>query len=1264
MAHAFEVTIDHLSDLGPEQLVELLNRLLHAEARRNGIARAGVHVPVKITVPDEGEDGRIQWEKGPDRTDYLPTRICLFQCKATDMPPSKCRKEIRASDGSLKRAVRDVLSSGGTYIMFCNRAYNGRQISQRIEAISQVVAEANGGSNRPTNVDFYDGNKVRDWVNGHPAVALWVLEKAGRPLAGFRTWRNWSGDEQMASYRFIESEHGSTVATELRAHLAYPRRTARLVGLSGLGKTRLAFEAFRPPDAGEDPACQATSFSLVYANAECFAERLIDTLTVLRDEGVDALVIVDDCDALLHRRLAEIVRHTDSRLSLLTLDYGTTDNAGEEHFVTLGPAPESVTAGILRQAYPNLPPHDVSKVVAFAQGFPQIATLLAKAYLGGAPDAGSLTDDSLLRRLLWGRSQEDPRAREAVRSCAMFRTLGFDGRVSEQTAFVAHAIAKMPDQEFRGYVHDFMKRGLIQRRGDFIQVQPRPLALRLAAEKWEQVLVAEAIALFKRDMPGGLMAALCDQLAKLDFLQRGQEVVQQVLGSSGPLGQAEFLNTERGSRCFNSLVETNPEAAMATLERAFGGWSTEKLMAVSPGRRNLVWALEKLCFRPETFPRAARMLLSFAAAENETWDNNATGQFVSLYQIALSATTATPEDKLLIIDEALASGEWKKIGIAVKALGRGLQTRHFSRTGGAENQGSGPSLRDWHPENYKQVRNYLSHCLSLLCQIASGHGELADLAREMISKHSRGLIDVGLVEELASAIDKISAVHGAYWPKVVEDLVFWLNSPQAKEDVQYTARVQTLLQRLIPPELGGRLRFFVSELPQCMWRDDPALEIGANWAQPHIDSLVRELAQTPDELYRHLPSLLRGEQRQAWRFGAQLALAYQSPREFVDHSIAVLVSIPRDEANPSLLGGFLSGLENTNRPLVDEALDRIAQLPELRHYLPYLTSSLTINDSDLLRLIEALESGHLPPENLRYLAHGSVLKHLDPPSVLPLIEALAARGGGSAWAALEIAAMYFYDNKARFEALEPQMERIILNTGLMKVKTQGDLDLYHFEETAIRLLTGEPPRPAIAEHLTREILDLCGSERLLSSVKETAKKLTSVLLEHYIELVWPLISSAIENVVPESRSRLENLFGERFLEDKEKPGPIFGLPYALLLSWCRNKPAVGPRFLARYVPLLQIAPDGKKTWSELVQALLAEFGQNDQVLRALTSNIWTFITWGSAAPYYEQYVEPLKSLLNHRHSAVRDWARAVLAAINQDMEGARRRAEEREWGIF
>src|SRR5712692_4185716 len=110
-------------------------------------------------------------------------------------------------------------------------------------------------------------------------------------------------------------------------------------------------------------------------------------------------------------------------------------------------------------------------------------------------------------------------------------------------------------------------------------------------------------------MPGGLLEAFCDRVAKLDFLPETRELVKDLCGVLGPFGQAEVLNSERGSRLFRSLAEVNPEVAAQTLERVFGSWSREELLQVESGRRNLVWTLEKLCFRRETFPVAARLLL-------------------------------------------------------------------------------------------------------------------------------------------------------------------------------------------------------------------------------------------------------------------------------------------------------------------------------------------------------------------------------------------------------------------------------------------------------------------------------------------------------------------------------------------------------------------------------------------------------------------------------------------------------------------------------
>jgi hypothetical protein len=83
------------------------------------------------------------------------------------------------------------------------------------------------------------------------------------------------------------------------------------------------------------------------------------------------------------------------------------------------------------------------------------------------------------------------------------------------------------------------------------------------------------------------------------------------------LGNYETLNTEPWSEVLDGLVHVAPDVAMATIAREFGGLTVEKLREVVEGRRHLVWALEKLVFRKESFSRVATLLRKLAAPETE-----------------------------------------------------------------------------------------------------------------------------------------------------------------------------------------------------------------------------------------------------------------------------------------------------------------------------------------------------------------------------------------------------------------------------------------------------------------------------------------------------------------------------------------------------------------------------------------------------------------------------------------------------------------------
>ena len=77
------------------------------------------------------------------------------------------------------------------------------------------------------------------------------------------------------------------------------------------------------------------------------------------------------------------------------------------------------------------------------------------------------------------------------------------------------------------------------------------------------------------------------------------------------------MNSEFGSKLLDRFVHLAPDATMEHLNRLLSSKTIDELIAFKSGRRNTIWALEKLAFRHQTFASAARLLLLLGAAENE-----------------------------------------------------------------------------------------------------------------------------------------------------------------------------------------------------------------------------------------------------------------------------------------------------------------------------------------------------------------------------------------------------------------------------------------------------------------------------------------------------------------------------------------------------------------------------------------------------------------------------------------------------------------------
>ena len=99
--------------------------------------------------------------------------------------------------------------------------------------------------------------------------------------------------------------------------------------------------------------------------------------------------------------------------------------------------------------------------------------------------------------------------------------------------------------------------------------------------------------------------------------------------------------------------------------------------------------------------------------------------------------------------------------------------------------------------------------------------------------------------------------------------------------------------------------------------------------------------------------------------------------------------------------------------------------------------------------------------------------------------------------------------------------------------------------------------------------------------------------------------------------------------------------YSLILDWCRKNSEVGPERIAHMMPL-GINENGAIKWHPFSKAIIDEFGDNDDVLSMLSSNMGSFGSVGSRIPYFTTQKLLLQELITHKITRVRKWAAKML----------------------
>lgn len=1258
-----QVTDREIRQLDKLSLTKLVHRLLLFEAKSAGIPESSISCTFNIDTGDGGEDASIRWKDGPDETSYL-SRDTLIQVKATKMSAADCKeellkdgkpkrkgiekktteRELTPKNDELKPKIKDLFGRGGRYILFCNT--DGKQREETLRA----VAKEHGFEN--ASVFSLNPTKIADWVNKYFFAVALVKQSIDSALPGMiNSWQHWSQFPEHRETDFVSNEKLDGYMQLLRDAARKKQSVVRLCGLPGIGKSRLVIEAFA-----------ADEFRRIagYVDTSVGGDVVANQLSAWSQNNIDGLLVVDNCSPQLHCMLSRMARHSDSKLTLITLYSDPYEAQKGEEYIELQPLDKKTTERIIDTKFPELPRMDLARIVDFAEGFPQMAVLLCEADLRNEGALSRITPKELVNRLLFPDGKVDEKALMVISVCSLFNQFAFDDGLAGETSLIAKVLCGgMEPEEFCRLAMQFKRRNILEpHMGAYTKVTPRPLAWRLAADWWESCSDTLAKLLIDEEWPMSLAEAMCSQLAFLRETPAAHRVAEELCKPSCPFVSAESLNSNRGSRLFCALVEVNPDITLEALERIFLNMPEQGLLAVEAGRRYLVWALEKLCWDSRNFERAGFLLHRFAVAENETRiSNNATGQLKKLFRVHLPGTKANLTQRISLLDEMAKAGCPEEL--LIQCLFSGFYYGQFTRTMGmVEAQGGRIPEKDFEPTRL-EIKHYWEQLLNRLLP-KLGIEDLRDEILTHLAGMFRYLIRFGFLDQVELIVEAKLTCDGRVWVEGLEQLCLAIKEERGQQSFSQEPTLRALVDKLQPQTFEDQYRLIVAEASYSNFDHDSKgqlVDVNAIRAESFGEECGREWPKWID----YLPLLLSGEQREAPAFAKGLSSSLSKPLDFIEACLRELAT-NKNGSNPSVLGEFLAELRLADYALVDSVMNRLEQRKDVITYVPWLIYRAGIDELALNRYARLLCTGLMKVADLHCLNYGAVLKNISPSKMTEFLRYVISLEADARPVLVELISRFIHQ-QGREQCPEVMTlgRDVICSKGLLR-SLDGRI-LHDWQQLALSLF--KEPDQELASSIAQEIVSICGNtdHHNIYKYDRVVQPIVNLLLGSYFDVCWPILSAPLGSADHQIESDMLLILTNMAAAVGEQVQSLQSAPQDKLAKWCKEN-RKGFFILLAGMRLWVDGDNREMSLTPLGWELLNAFADDESFLDLLGARLASVGGWGSLRPQYEAREALMDRLSNHSSLVVKRWAAKQLMYYKRQVGSAKKRDEEQAHGIF
>lgn len=1032
-------------------------------------------------------------------------------------------------------------------------------------------------------------------------------------------------------------------------------RLILLTALSGLGKTRLIRDAFN------DGTTHIHSYYTELSNEKSIL-LFYDFTEILKSIGLnEGLIIVDNCSYTIFYDLIKKCP-PNVRLICVNNEYYDIKDVPSAKIIRLDP--QMLKSEVEQEIERALPINDqnhhiCNEIKKIADGFPFMAYQLIEAYNNnGSVDITTATP--LMERLIRYSEGREKEQRASMMTMSIFQPFpltlvnkrAFDFIVNDDIMMPLDALYPHRKRAINETIARFSP-ALIENTHSWINVRPFPLAVYLAKEWFVgldendlEVLLSNFDRLKQED--SGTHRMLSNGMAhRIEYMRDmplASEFVDRLTETpTGPFAHEKVVCSDMGSRLFLAMSSVNPAAISNCIYNLFISktslWLQENVNG--DARRNLVWALEKLCFNGGSFAKSSMVMAKFMMAENEEWGNNATAQFKQLFHVLLPGTEANLNERFKVIDQLYHFGG-EHVSIALQAIDSAFISRGFIRSGGAERFGS-EDKKDYTPSN-KEIWDYWYSCRDILVECTKEHNEFISEIARIIDKHASHWLRDGyfytlfqpLVEAIRSHVTDFSTLYETITRFTIDGLVKRYSSEKQAE-------IRGYLQKLKPQSFVASMK----EAQMGIYNKDARGDADYfTYSLQVIKPLTSQFIESG--IYKDLQELkLLADENNNIAYAFFLNLAEMISDNQLSELFAQCYEIIKEKGDGKF-NPFVSSICFVTRNRIPSVRFRDRLLAEGFHatYILYSAKCEDDNLTQLTNLVTYDKAGLFKVDMLDLYLGVTVIQKSEslyfmlnylyneyPKKVVELVNFILKFG--------------FINDKIELDILNNLIKSLLLEYPIDNSNSRVNFEYTHF---VISLLQKKND-PEFATKLNTKLIEEFNQDYLHGNFEH----LYSALILNYTDVIWPSFEKAF--VSDEYATFWYQIHDELGSGTGFGAGALFQVGNERIKHMCLKYPGQAPEKIARLIPIYDGSVDGSDSFGELMIWLLENFGNQKMVLDGIHANIHSFSWTGSAIGLFIHHRKSMEKLLSHKKPEVREWSSQCIREFDAEIQSERDRED-------